>query len=215
MSEVTADPETDIRNRALQYVADHHTVSLATQGPDGLWAATVFYANIEFALYFLSEPKTRHAQNIATRTAVAATINEDYSDWREIKGIQMEASCQEVHGVRETGRESAIDRGKEPLLERLNTLLSDEPDRPSQCPLRANTSFSVAESHRFTVRSRLTEASLLLPSPLPRRRPPHLPATPIAPRPAFQVITRAGVIHEELTDPGQSDRHRPRRRATW
>jgi len=104
VSEATADPQIETRQRALEYVEAHHTVSLATQGPDGLWAASVFYASIDFQLYFLSEPKTRHAQNLVANESIAATINEDYSDWREIKGIQMEATCQEVRGVRETAR---------------------------------------------------------------------------------------------------------------
>jgi hypothetical protein len=92
----------ELRRRSLDYLTAHHTVSLATQGPQGLWAATVFYASLDFALYFLSEPKTRHAQNVAANPAIAATVNEDYSDWQAIKGLQMEATCEEVRGVRET-----------------------------------------------------------------------------------------------------------------
>ena len=34
----------DARARALAYVAGHHVMTLATQGPDGPWAAAVFYA---------------------------------------------------------------------------------------------------------------------------------------------------------------------------
>ena len=61
----------------------------ATRGPEGPWAAAVFYANTGFALYFLSSPTSRHGRNIGGNAKAAATIQEDYSDWREIKGIQL------------------------------------------------------------------------------------------------------------------------------
>ena len=62
-------------------------VSLATVGADGPWATTVFYVSLGFTLYLLSEAKTRHIQNILLSPAIAATVNEDYRDWREIKCI--------------------------------------------------------------------------------------------------------------------------------
>jgi hypothetical protein len=91
-------------------------VSLATQGPDGLWATTVFYANLDFTLYYLSEPKTRHVQNILANPSIAATINEDYRDWTQIKGIQMEATCAEVSGKRELARALATYLKKYPFV---------------------------------------------------------------------------------------------------
>jgi uncharacterized protein YhbP (UPF0306 family) len=88
--------DVDLRALALAYLAAHNTVSLATLGPDGPWAATVFYASVEFDLYFLSEPKTRHAQNVLGNPTIAGTINEDYHDWRQIKGIQLTGRCVEL-----------------------------------------------------------------------------------------------------------------------
>jgi len=85
-----------LRDLVLAYLAAHNTVSLATVGPEGPWAATVFYVNVGTDLYFLSEPKTRHCQNIRATGRVAGTINEDYRDWQEIKGIQLEGRAEEV-----------------------------------------------------------------------------------------------------------------------
>jgi len=48
---------------AREFLAKHHCISLATNGPAGLWASTVFYANEGFDLYFLSGAGTRHAWN--------------------------------------------------------------------------------------------------------------------------------------------------------
>ncbi len=80
----------DPRQLALYYLADHQVMTLATYGPQGLWAAAVFYANVGFDLYFLSAGHTRHAQNITAEPRVAATIQEDYKDWPAIQGIQLE-----------------------------------------------------------------------------------------------------------------------------
>ena len=76
----------------------NNVVTLATSGPEGIWAAAVFYAEDGFELTFLSAEHTRHARNIASQSHVAATIQEDYADWPGIQGIQLKApheNCQE------------------------------------------------------------------------------------------------------------------------
>jgi uncharacterized protein YhbP (UPF0306 family) len=88
----------DAAERALAYLADHHVMTLATQGPLGLWAAAVFYAGKGFQLYFLSAAHTRHARNIASSPQIAATIQEDYVDWRSIQGIQLEGKARRLEG---------------------------------------------------------------------------------------------------------------------
>jgi uncharacterized protein YhbP (UPF0306 family) len=105
-----------MRDVVLQYLAEHNTVSLATQGPAGLWATTVFYVNLDLTLYYLSEPKTRHVQNVLANPSIAATINEDYRDWTQIKGIQMEATSAEVTGKRELARALAAYVKKYPFV---------------------------------------------------------------------------------------------------
>jgi uncharacterized protein len=100
----TQAPIDDIRAVALDYLTKHNTVSLATVGADGPWATSVFYVNLGFSLYFLSEPKTQHVQNVLVNPDIGATVNEDYRDWREIKGIQMAARCTEVTSKRELAR---------------------------------------------------------------------------------------------------------------
>lgn len=86
------------RAPALDYLRTHQVVTLATHGPEGLWAAAVFYASEGFDLYFLSAGHTRHARNIAAQPRVAATIQEDYRDWPEIKGIQLEGTVTRLEG---------------------------------------------------------------------------------------------------------------------
>jgi len=92
-------------NQALQrvrgYLRDHRVATLASCGDQGPWAAAVFYANRGSTLYFLSAPKSRHCLNLAHNPQVAVTIQEDYSDWLEIKGIQFEGVALEISGAEE------------------------------------------------------------------------------------------------------------------
>lgn len=83
---------------ALDYLGTHRVMTLATHGPDGPWAAAVFYVSDGVTLYFLSSPTSRHGCNIADNPQVAVTIHEDYADWPQIKGIQAEGVVREISG---------------------------------------------------------------------------------------------------------------------
>ena len=95
------------QERALDYLANHQVMTLATTGPLGVWAAAVFYVNEGFDLIFLSAGHTRHTQNMTAVPHVAATIQEDYRDWQQIQGIQLEGNVQLLTDV---SRETAIGR---------------------------------------------------------------------------------------------------------
>ena len=79
-------------------LADHNVMTLATQGPDGPWASAVFYAWADGALIFLSAPTTRHGRNLALDPRCAATIHDDTSDWKAVKGIQLEGRVERLDG---------------------------------------------------------------------------------------------------------------------
>lgn len=91
----------DLRDEVCRYLAAHHVVTLATHGSEGLWAAAVFYASEGTDLYFLSSPISRHGLNLASNPRLAATIQEDYEDWPQIKGIQLEGSATVLSGAAE------------------------------------------------------------------------------------------------------------------
>ena len=90
---------TSPRDAALRYVEGHNVATLATAGPEGPWAAAVFYASTGFTIYFLSSPTSRHGRNIGSNAEVAATIQEDYGDWHEIKGIQLQGQARRLEGT--------------------------------------------------------------------------------------------------------------------
>jgi uncharacterized protein YhbP (UPF0306 family) len=95
-------------------------VTLATNGPEGLWAAAVFYAHQGFIFFFLSSGTTRHALNIAVNPLVAATIQGDYDDWPGIKGIQLEGKVKKLKG-------DEIDQAKQLFSDRF-PFLQEVPD---------------------------------------------------------------------------------------
>ena len=81
-----------------EYLARHHVLTLATCGPDGPWAAAVFYVNDGSALFFLSSATSRHGRNLALDPRCAATIHEDEADWTRIKGVQLEGRVSQLRG---------------------------------------------------------------------------------------------------------------------
>jgi hypothetical protein len=87
-----------LRARVQGYLREHHVMTLASHGDDGVWAAAVFYANDGFEIYFLSSPGSRHCQNLARNPRASAAIHEDYADWKKIKGIQMEGIASVLAG---------------------------------------------------------------------------------------------------------------------
>ena len=89
-----------IRREILDYLATHHVMTIASCDQNVPWAAAVFYASDEFELYFFSNPKSRHGMNIAANSRVSAAIHEDYSDWRAIRGIQLEGRAERLRSVK-------------------------------------------------------------------------------------------------------------------
>lgn len=91
----------ELLTRVQNYLRDHNVATLAAGNADDLWAAAVFYVNDGFDFYFLSSPTSRHAMNLAQNGRVALTIQEDYAQWLEIKGVQIEGIASEISGAEE------------------------------------------------------------------------------------------------------------------
>lgn len=90
-----------LRERIAAFLAEHSTMALATVDADGVpSAAAVFYAHDRgLKLYFLSEERTRHGQNLLRCPTVAATIQADGQDWRDIRGLQLRGTAGVLTGA--------------------------------------------------------------------------------------------------------------------
>lgn len=104
------------RDRILAYLAAHNTLTLATEHDGKPWANALFYANEAFTLYFVSDPKTRHAGHLKNNPHVAATIQDDQRDWRAIQGVQLEGACQEITNPVEAARALTVYASKYPFV---------------------------------------------------------------------------------------------------
>jgi uncharacterized protein YhbP (UPF0306 family) len=111
----------ELKRQILQYLESHNTMTLATCADEVPWAATVFYASDDLSLYFFSAPDSRHCQNLAVNARVAVTIQEDYKDWRQIKGVQLEGEVTLVDSVIEKAKALAVYARKYPDIIKLFT----------------------------------------------------------------------------------------------
>ena len=111
----------ELKQRVLSYLETHNTMTLGTCSGDVPWAATVFYASDDLRLYFFSVPDSRHCQNLVANPRVAVTVQEDYHDWRRIKGIQLEGTAILVDSMIEKAKAMAIYARKYPEVIKLFT----------------------------------------------------------------------------------------------
>lgn len=77
-------------NDVRAFLAAQTTLTLATVNADGTpHACDLFYAQVGNTFYFLSDPKTRHVQNLTREPRVSATIHGTARGWQEIRGVQI------------------------------------------------------------------------------------------------------------------------------
>jgi len=88
----------DIAARVATFLDTHHVASLATCGPEGPHAANVFYVRDDFALIWVSDPKSRHSVDVEIGGRVAATIAPDYFDVDHICGVQISGRAHVIAG---------------------------------------------------------------------------------------------------------------------
>lgn len=88
------------RAAIARMLAGHNTLTLATVRDGAVWAASVFYASDgDFNLYFVSDHRTRHAQDMVANPRVALAINADVDNWNEVRGLQVEGQAGKVEGA--------------------------------------------------------------------------------------------------------------------
>ena len=74
---------------------DERTLVLATSDP-GPWSAPVYFVHLRGRLYLLSSPESRHVRGALATGRCAGSIHRSSDDWREIVGLQMDGTLQEI-----------------------------------------------------------------------------------------------------------------------
>ena len=89
---------TDVPQEVLDYLGSQKTLTLATTGIDGPWAATLTYVNDGPRLYLWMKPHSATAGHLDVNSRAAFAIDEYTEDWRQTKGIQGRGTCTPVQG---------------------------------------------------------------------------------------------------------------------
>lgn len=96
----------EVRDAIRRMLEGHNTLTLATIADGSPWAASVFYvSDADFNLYFVSDQRTRHAQEMLGNPRVALAINADVDGWNDVRGLQIEGDAARVAGA---GRATAL-----------------------------------------------------------------------------------------------------------
>ena len=87
-----------VAQKVLDFLAEQKTLTLATTGDDGPWAATLTYVNDGSELYVWTRPHSTTSRHIDQEPRAAFTIDEYSDDWRQTKGIQGRGACLVAQG---------------------------------------------------------------------------------------------------------------------
>lgn len=139
---------------ALDYIASCHVMTLATSGPTGTWASAVFYVADQFTFYFLSAPHTRHVSNLEHNPRCAATIQRDYDEWQDIRGIQMEGVVLQLGGEARD-EAAALYAHKYTFLEEAPTPIKRAMDKVAWFSLTPDRLYYLDNSRGFAHRDRI------------------------------------------------------------
>lgn len=106
--------------RIAAFLDAHHVVSLATCGPDGPHAATVFYVRDGLALLWVSDPNSRHSAELAADARVAATVAPDYFEFYDILGVQISGRAHAITDASERANAELMLQARYPSLKRMS-----------------------------------------------------------------------------------------------
>jgi uncharacterized protein YhbP (UPF0306 family) len=108
-----------LAERVAAFLDAHHVMSLATLGPHGPHAASLFYARDGLALLWVSDGASRHSVELEADGRAAATIAHDYSDYAMIRGVQAGGRARRLADDVERARARKILEARFPFLKKL------------------------------------------------------------------------------------------------
>lgn len=85
----------DLEKAIVTYLDNHRHMALATVSEDGgAHISTVSYVNHGLDIYFMTDPSSRKAKNMASCNRIAIAITEDYLDWDDIRGVHLDGTVE-------------------------------------------------------------------------------------------------------------------------
>ena len=91
-----------IDKRIIDFIQEHHLLTLSTSKDNRSYCCNVFYVYDEKnnSLIFSSDTKTKHAQDFIENPEVAGTIALETKDIKKIQGVQLLGEIIELKGER-------------------------------------------------------------------------------------------------------------------
>ncbi len=132
------DQTSELAERIARFLDENHVMSLATAGPLGPHAASLFYARDRLGLLWVSDPNSRHSRDLEADARVSATVAPDTADYALIRGAQIHGAAHRVTDLDERGRFLAL------LVQRYSFLA-----RPKDAPAKMAAAFDSAAVYRL------------------------------------------------------------------
>ena len=88
--------EQELKTLAEDLIKAQSTMTLATARENIPWAAPVYYVYLKYCFYFFSDPTSRHIQESLAGNQASSAIYAPASTWKEIRGIQMSGSVENI-----------------------------------------------------------------------------------------------------------------------
>jgi uncharacterized protein YhbP (UPF0306 family) len=95
MASAPDHPTPDGDRGPTSLLRDERTLVLATADPTP-WSAPVYFLHLRGKLYLFSSPESRHVRGALAGGRCAGSIHRASQDWREIEGLQMDGTLEEV-----------------------------------------------------------------------------------------------------------------------
>lgn len=84
--------EAELKDAILEELQNHSVLTLATVGNAGPHAVSLMYAHKGFDIYWLSDPKTTHSEQLVHNASAGITIARQQKDFQKIRGLQIEGN---------------------------------------------------------------------------------------------------------------------------
>jgi len=81
--------EDKLRKNIEEYISSHNVCTIAISDGSNPSAHTVYYISHGLHIYFESNPQSQKLHILKSNPKISLTIDEDYENWHEIKGVQL------------------------------------------------------------------------------------------------------------------------------
>lgn len=79
----------ELEKQIREYIESHNICTIAVADNNSPSAHTVYYVNDGFRIYFETSAQSDKVRILKLNNKISLTIDENYQNWEEIKGVQM------------------------------------------------------------------------------------------------------------------------------